>query len=117
MSQRYELLTRRGRFNFSDPLGGRWIRYWPDPYAPIQRMPSYQGKTALHEAVRTGPEHAAVALREMRETLRLLYVGWTRARDRLVLAARPGKLIGETLGLLRDRDGRAPIVEPEPACT
>jgi hypothetical protein len=80
-------------------------------------MPGYVGKTALHDAVRSGPEHAAVALREMRETLRLLYVGWTRARDRVVLAARPGKLMGETLGLLCDREGNALIAEPEPACT
>ena len=111
------LASDRERFDFSDPLGGRWIRYWPDPYAPFQRMPSYRGNTALHEAVRAGPEHAAVALREMRETLRLLYVGWTRARDRLVLAARPGKSIGEALGLLRDRAGRPLVVEPESACT
>lgn len=111
------LASDRERFDFSDPLGGRWIRYWPDPYAPSQRMPSYQGNTALHEAVRAGPEYVAVAQREMRETLRLLYVGWTRARDRLVLAARPGKLMGEALGLLRDRAGNALIVEPEPACT
>jgi ATP-dependent exoDNAse (exonuclease V) beta subunit len=111
------LASDRERFDFSDPLGGRWIRYWPDPYAPFQRMPSYRGNTALHEAVRAGPEHAAVALREMRETLRLLYVGWTRARDQLVLAARPGKLIGEALGLLRDRAGRPLLVEPESACT
>jgi len=111
------LVSDRERFDFSDPLGGRWIRYWPDPYAPFQRMPSYQGNTALHDAVRGGPEHAAVTLRETRETLRLLYVGWTRARDCLVLAARPGKLIGGTLGLLRDRGGRPLIGEPEPACT
>jgi ATP-dependent exoDNAse (exonuclease V) beta subunit len=111
------LVSDRERFDFSDPLGGRWIRYWPDPYAPFQRMPSYRGNTALHEAVRAGREHAAVTLRELRETLRLLYVGWTRARDRLVLAARPGKLIGATLGLLRDREGKALIAEPEPACT
>jgi ATP-dependent exoDNAse (exonuclease V) beta subunit len=103
------LESDRERFDFSDPLGGRWIRYWPDPYAP-------QSKTALHEAVRQGREHAAVAARETRETLRLLYVGWTRARDRLVLAGKPGKLIGNTLDLLRDRHGKPLIVEPEPAC-
>lgn len=103
------LETDRVRFDFSDPLGGRWIRYWPDPYAP-------QRKTALHESVRQGPEHATVTARESRETLRLLYVGWTRARDRLVLAAKPGKLIGDTLGLLRDRDGSTLIVEPEAEC-
>ncbi len=111
------LVSDRERFDFSDPLGGRWIRYWPDPYAPFQRMPSYKGNTALHEAVRAGPEHAAVALRETRENLRLLYVGWTRARDRLVLAARPGKLIGEALSLLCDRGGNPLIGEPQPACT
>jgi ATP-dependent exoDNAse (exonuclease V) beta subunit len=104
------LESDRERFDFSDPLGGRWIRYWPDPYAP-------QSKTELHGAVRNSLEHAKVANREERETLRLLYVGWTRARDLLVLAGKQGKIVGETLGLLRDAAGHTLIGEPEVSCT
>jgi ATP-dependent helicase/nuclease subunit A len=104
------------RFDFEQPLAGRWIRFWPDPYAPPNAI-NYSGKTAVHDAVRAGAEHARVAQRETRETLRLLYVGWTRARDRLVLAARPGKLIGGTLALLVDGEGMPLIGEPAPGCT
>lgn len=106
------LESDREQFDLADPLGGRWIRYWPDPYAP-------QSSTALHQKVSAGPEHAAAQTRETREMLRLLYVGWTRARDRLVLAGKAGKIVGDALGLLRDASGNPLIVEPEPGaeCT
>lgn len=106
------LESDREEFDFADPLGGRWIRYWPDPYAP-------QSSTALHHKVSAGPEHAAAETRETREMLRLLYVGWTRAKDRLVLAGKAGKIVGDTLGLLHDGSGAPLIVEPEPGaeCT
>ena len=111
-----QLARDRERFDFADPLGGRWIRYWPDPYAPAPRGPNYTGNAAVHEAVRNGPEHAEAIRHSGREALRLLYVGWTRARDRVVLTGRPGKVIGETFGLLRDRDGNALICEPAASC-
>jgi ATP-dependent helicase/nuclease subunit A len=71
-------------FNAADPLGGRWIRYWPWPYGQMKT-------TRLAEAVATSTEGLAVAAREERERVRLLYVGFTRARDHLILAARAGK--------------------------
>jgi ATP-dependent exoDNAse (exonuclease V) beta subunit len=105
----------RDTFDFEAPLAGRWIRYWPDPYAsaagPWGRP--HPGKTAIHDRIAAGAEHEAVARREAREMLRLLYVGWTRARDRLVFAARPGKLVGGTLGLLQAAAG---FTEPELQC-
>lgn len=73
--------TDRATFDANDPLGGRWIRYWPWPYGAQQ-------KSRLDEAVAASPEGVAVAEREERERVRLLYVGFTRARDHLVLAAR-----------------------------
>ncbi len=63
-----------------DPLAGRWIRYWPWPFA--NRTSPF---TAVAEA---SPVGLAAAERERRERARLLYVGFTRARDHLVLAAR-----------------------------
>ncbi|MGE5359156.1 MAG: UvrD-helicase domain-containing protein [Bacteroidales bacterium] len=99
--------TERDSFDFDDPLGGRWIRYWPDPYKP-------RIDTPLHESVRGGPEHAQAEREHNREALRLLYVGWTRARDRVVLCGRPNKMIGDTLKLLRDRGGKPLISNPAP---
>ncbi len=103
------VMSDRDRFDFADPLGGRWLRYWPDPFSPA-------GRTTLHAAVSAGAEHASAALKSTSEMLRLLYVGWTRARDRVVLAGKPGKIVGATLGLLRDGNGEPLITEPEPSC-
>jgi ATP-dependent exoDNAse (exonuclease V) beta subunit len=44
------------------------------------------------------------------QELRLLYVGWTRARDRLVLATRKGSLRNAVLDLLKDEHG--PLLRP-----
>jgi hypothetical protein len=66
--------------------------------------------------VRAGAEHSEAERRQNRETLRLLYVGWTRARDRLVLTGRSGKVIGDTLGLLKDGKGVPLICEPKAEC-
>ncbi len=73
--------TDRPEFDPDDPLAGRWIRYWPWPFGG-------QKKTPLAESAARSPEGRAVAQREERERVRLLYVGFTRARDHLILAAR-----------------------------
>jgi ATP-dependent helicase/nuclease subunit A len=73
--------TDRAAFDASDPLGGRWIRYWPWPFG-------MQQKARLAETAAASPEGQSVAQREERERVRLLYVGFTRARDHLILAAR-----------------------------
>jgi len=89
-------------FEPDDPLGGRWIRYWPWPFglatAPL-------GKRAEQSA--TG---MAVAQREERERLRLLYVGFTRARDHLVLAARAGTTCAKVQWLDEMRDESGPLI-------
>ena len=110
------VVSDREQFDFEDPLGGRWIRYWPDPYAPERRSTKSDGKTEMHERVRSGAEHREAERRQNRETLRLLYVGWTRARDRLVLTGRTGKVIGDTLGLLEDNRGLSLLCEPAAEC-
>lgn len=65
--------------SLANPLAGRWIRYWPWPYGNMD-------SGALRDAVGNGPVGRQVAERERRERLRLLYVGFTRARDHLVFA-------------------------------
>jgi ATP-dependent helicase/nuclease subunit A len=97
-------------FDLAAPLAGRWIRYWPDPFAP-------QGRTPFHAALAASDAHERVSRDDRRERLRLLYVGWTRARDRLVLAARTGKVMGGLLSLLVDDAGRELVGEPGAATT
>ncbi len=111
------VMSERDTFSFEDPLGGRWVRYWPDPFQPKPFSPgmpgNYKGNTTLHTAVRTGVEHVAEAKRSASENLRLLYVGWTRARDVLVLASRDGKLLDGALGMLTGANGARLLAEPD----
>ena len=97
--------TDRPAFDPSDPLAGRWIRYWPSPFG--QRT-----ATRLAELAAASPVGRAVAEREERERVRLLYVGFTRARDHLVLAVRVGKKgpAVNWLGELCDAQGK-PLLE------
>jgi ATP-dependent helicase/nuclease subunit A len=71
-------------FDARAPLVSRWLRFWPWPYGGLRN-------TALVDEVAGTPESRRVVDAEARESLRLLYVGFTRARDHLVLAARAKK--------------------------
>jgi ATP-dependent exoDNAse (exonuclease V) beta subunit len=62
------------------PLAGRWLRYWPWPYA-AQRKDVPLADNAAQTAIFLTAE-----ARQKREETRLAYVGVTRARDMLVLA-------------------------------
>jgi len=73
--------TAGGEPDLRDPLSGRWIRYWPYPYDARQSTP-FKDRV---EASPVGVEAREAAGREAR---RIAYVGWTRARDRVVLAGR-----------------------------
>ena len=81
-------------FDVNAPLAGRWLRFWPNPYTT-----SNQGGP-IKAAYERSDAFAEVVARGQREALRVLYVGWTRARDRLVLAAGEGKLTAGLLGTL-----------------
>ena len=92
------ILTDRATFDVKDPLGGRWIHFWPNPYTnAIQRGP-------VKDAYAGSAVHAEVSRKAKREALRVLYVGWTRSRDRLVLASQKNKLLTGILGTLVDID-------------
>jgi ATP-dependent helicase/nuclease subunit A len=88
------VLSDRTAFNLDDPLGGRWIHFWPNPYTTANQKGPVKDKYAQSRA------HHHVANQSQREALRVLYVGWTRARDRLILAAEQGKLLKGLLGTL-----------------
>ncbi|MFZ4594888.1 MAG: UvrD-helicase domain-containing protein, partial [Verrucomicrobiaceae bacterium] len=69
-------------FNPLDPLHGRRLRFWPWPFG--------QGGTdcALAQNGRQSAIGQQAEKAALREELRLLYVGFTRARDQLILATR-----------------------------
>lgn len=79
------VLTGGKGFDLSDPLRGRYIRYWPWPFGDKSR------NTPLFEALSRSPEEADARQRDNRESQRILYVGFTRARDILVLPTRRKK--------------------------
>ncbi len=93
-------------FSVDEPLAGRWIRFWPNPYT----TGSQHGP--VKEAYERSPTFADIVARADREALRVLYVGWTRARDRLILAAKEGQLLKGLLSKLHAIDA-ALIDEPE----
>lgn len=74
----------------SDPLRGRRIHYWPWPFGRSSHGQLTPG-SQLENDCRTTPEGEATMVAEREESVRLLYVGFTRARDRLILAHRQGK--------------------------
>jgi len=85
--------------DLADPLARRWIRYWPQPFDPRQTKHAFATALDGHASMQEAKE------RRRREDLRLLYVGWTRAKDRVVLADRAGKLASGILALLTAKDG------------
>lgn len=104
--------TDRVSFDADDPLGKRWIRYWPWPLAAQRNAP-------LRDRAEASNVGKRLAQRESRERVRLLYVGFTRAKDHLVIAI-PVNKKGERKSAWLDelRDAQGPLLElPEPDAT
>ena len=102
--------SERESFDLDDPLAGRWIRYWPYPFGNHSKGVSLNGRLAGHK------QQLLAEKQQRRQELRLLYVAWTRARDRLILATRPNKISKGILGLLED-DAGALLAEPDETTT
>jgi ATP-dependent exoDNAse (exonuclease V) beta subunit len=102
--------TEHAAFDPSDPLGGRWIRYWPWPLGQLEKAP-------LADAAEASDVGMRAALREEKERARLLYVGFTRARDHLILAASCPKDAAKTcwLDTLQDESDEPLITLPAQA--
>jgi ATP-dependent helicase/nuclease subunit A len=97
--------SERG-IDMADPLASRWIRWWFTPYGKLSKGIPFFAR--LEESA----EGSAAAVLDRKQLLRLLYVGWTRARDTVVLATREGKLTQGILSL--PTDGGTPLInEPE----
>ena len=94
------------QFDARLPLAGRELRWWPWPYGDMQK------DTVGGELAAASPEARDIAEADMRELVRLLYVGFTRARDRLVVCARSDKQGRARLGALVDGTGRPVLTLP-----
>jgi len=101
----------RNAFDAADPLGGRWIRYWPWPLGGKSGIP-------LMERAAKSDVGRAVTERDARERVRLLYVGWTRARDHLIIGVHLLKKGSARNWLDELSDQRGPLLTlPEPGAT
>jgi ATP-dependent exoDNAse (exonuclease V) beta subunit len=90
-----------------DPLLNRKIRHWIWPFGMSDGpFPKIKSGSGLELDALTSPEGQEQVLREREENLRLLYVGFTRAKNKLVLAHRTGKC--QWLDTLRNADSLLP---------
>jgi ATP-dependent helicase/nuclease subunit A len=91
------------------PLDGRWIRYCPRPISGRTKNLGFVEREQQSEPGREARQD------ERCERARLLYVGFTRARDHLILAARnrKGPLETQWLDELCDTNG-APLLQLPP---
>jgi ATP-dependent helicase/nuclease subunit A len=78
------------RINFDDPLKERSIRFWTWPYKV--GLYGQKGQYKYKEFCEETEDFASLAEKQALEALRLLYVGFTRARDYLVIAYKEKKL-------------------------
>jgi ATP-dependent exoDNAse (exonuclease V) beta subunit len=102
--------TGDDKFDALNPLKGRWIRFWPWPYGKLE-----QG-VHLDVSAANSADYASLNTRLRAESIRLLYVGITRARDLLVFAPYTGRR-GQADGLdwindLKDQNGAQIISFP-----
>jgi ATP-dependent helicase/nuclease subunit A len=69
--------------DFKDPLKDRSLRYWPWPYKTD--FGKKNGHEEFKDCCNSSDEYIILEKKERTEALRLLYVGFTRARDYLIL--------------------------------
>ena len=78
------------KIDFNDPLSGRSIRFWTWPYKV--GLYGQKGQYKYKEFCEDTEDFEALAEKQALEALRLLYVGFTRARDYLVIAYKEKEL-------------------------
>lgn len=77
-------------FDIDAPLSGRWIRFWPWPFGAIEKDGAFEPNAS------NSPEFIATMQRVRAENSRLMYVGMTRARDKLIFAPYTGRIFNPT---------------------
>ncbi|NNM55508.1 MAG: UvrD-helicase domain-containing protein [Spirochaetales bacterium] len=91
------------------PLEGSWIRFWPWPFGEMKTLGSVD--------VLVDPDVAELTQRGVKEELRLVYVGVTRARDLLVVVTTkksPNNTSTKSQNLLSNpRPGQTSILLPD----
>jgi ATP-dependent exoDNAse (exonuclease V) beta subunit len=106
----------QNNFDAAAPLNGRWIRYWPWAYG------DYKTVEGLDSKIENSPEFKEAQDKQLKEAVRLLYVGMTRARDYLFFAVgvKPdkdnkgnGKVLAKWLDLLKGKDGKKILSLPQ----
>jgi|GEM_PF-697953 len=83
-----------GGADVQNPLDGRQLRAWTWPFGMTRRNQGrmdFVSGSGLENTVLTTPEGSEQQLAQDAESVRLLYVGATRAKDKLVFAHRVGK--------------------------
>lgn len=86
--------TANTPFDWNNPLAGRGVRYWPNPF------PKQKGNDPLSAAIQQTQDWSDAEQQARNEGIQLLYVGMTRARDQLVLTEEGKDPIGAWLSLL-----------------
>lgn len=96
-------------FDLTNPLAGRWLRYWAWPFGTQKKI------TDFSDAVDDSDVAKSAFDQEYRERLRLLYVGMTRPRDYLIFSAREVQKNSTTAWLdsFKDADGNQILMLPE----
>lgn len=80
------IVPENDEIDLNDILGNRWVRLWINPYGKNHK------KTLLWENIEKSPEWAIQNKHDLAEEIRVFYVGFTRARDYLVLPYTDKKL-------------------------
>ncbi len=76
--------TKSGPVDLADPLANRELRLWINPFGRVRDLPAIA-------ALKDSPSGKAAEAEALGEELRLLYVAFTRARDRVILFHDPAK--------------------------
>ena len=85
-------VVRGGVPTEANPLANRTVQSWIWPFGKTEgEFPKLVAGSGLETDAITSPEGQEQAQRDQEESVRLLYVGCTRAKDKLVLAHRAGK--------------------------
>lgn len=73
------IVPKNNTIDLSNILGNRWVRLWINPYGKNNK------KTVLWDNIEKSPEWDYQNKQDLAEEIRIFYVGFTRARDYLML--------------------------------